>query len=439
MGEEQKKKQMQIQARDLRDRCEREEKDFHQFLMEREKINYFWIVEKKTLAEKQAELRNRERETQDLEERQQIELKMFQQRLKHLRFHQQDEIVELKTDAELALKLEEDQHRLTEAEIKKDKRTLKVMMKEAEVAQEDFIRMLKLEQDQKILELRQEFDSKARDLQQKYTQKMKTIRDQMETNRKNEILRIDDEKNKHIRSAMDKNQKEFQDIKVYYGDITSSNLDMIKRLKEEHAEIKKRESADAKQMFDLQQKNKQLSEPLRRAHQDVDRLQDELRMYEMDKKKLNEVKERIRDSERTLNRMQFQQEVLHQQLEHVGDERDSLYSKFQGAIYEVQQKSGLRNLFLEKRLDAVEESLEVTDAQVSELLISANVDRATAGGISQKLDQVIQYENDIITELHEEVQKIKDAHRQMIKTFECKLAEYGIPVEELGFQPALMD
>jgi len=83
--------------------------------------------------------------------------------------------------------------------------------------------------------------------------------------------------------------------------------------------------------------------------------------------------------------------------------------------------------------------LEVTDAQVSELLISANVDRATAGGISAKLDQVIQYKNDIITELHEEVQKIKDAHRQMIKTFECKLAEYGIPTEELGFQPALMD
>ena len=30
-----------------------EENHFHQFLMEREKINYFWIVEKKTLTEKQ--------------------------------------------------------------------------------------------------------------------------------------------------------------------------------------------------------------------------------------------------------------------------------------------------------------------------------------------------------------------------------------------------
>jgi len=89
--------------------------------------------------------------------------------------------------------------------------------------------------------------------------------------------------------------------------------------------------------------------------------------------------------------------------------------------------------------DTVEEALETTDAQVSELLISANVDKAVVGGISQKLDQVIQYKNDIISELHEEVQKIKDSHKQMVRTYESKMAEYGIPPEELGFTPAIMD
>merc|ERR1712151_351887 len=137
-AEEEKKKNLQRDAKGLREMCEKEEKEFHHFLMEREKINYFWIVEKKTLTEKQADLRNKEREYQDLEERQQIELKMFQQRLKHLRYHQQDEVVEMKTDAELALKLQEDHHRITESEIKKDKRALKVEMKEVEVSQEDF-------------------------------------------------------------------------------------------------------------------------------------------------------------------------------------------------------------------------------------------------------------------------------------------------------------
>merc|ERR1740130_2551383 len=200
---------LQSEAKRLKSQCEGEEKLYNQFLQEREKINYFWIVEKKTLTEKQADLRNKEREYQDLEERQQIELKMFQQRLKHLRYHQQDEVVELKSDAELTLKLQEDHHRITEAEIKKDKRALKVEIKEAEVAQDNFIRMLKLEQDQKILELRQEFDRKARDMQQKYDLRMKTIRDEMEKQKRKQIQKIEEAKNAHIQRVMQKNQKDY--------------------------------------------------------------------------------------------------------------------------------------------------------------------------------------------------------------------------------------
>lgn len=434
---EAEKKRMQIQARDLRERCNREEKDFHAFLMEREMINYHWIVEKKTLSERQADLRNKEREYQDLEERQQIELKMFQQRLKHLRYHQLDEVVEVKTDAELALKLQEDHHRVAETEIKKDKRALKVDMKEAEVAQEDFIRMLKLEQDQKILELRQEFDRRARDMQQKYELRMRTIRDEMERQRRRQIAKIEDAKNERIKDVMQKDQKDLQEIKVYYGDITSSNLDLIKRLKEEYLEIKKRQNMDDRHMFDLEQKNKQLKEPLKLAKLKVQELKEELERYETDKKRLAEVKEKIAATENLLQRMEFQDEVLQQQLGLITTERDELYSQFQYSIYDVQQKAGLKNLVLEKKIDAVEEALETTEAQVSELLTSANVDQASASGISQKLDQVIAYKNDIVAQLQEEVQRIRDSQRTMVKTYESKLAEYGIPPEELGFTPAI--
>merc|ERR1719152_1114104 len=138
-----------------------------------------------------------------------------------------------------------------------------------------------------------------------------------------------------------------------------------------------------------------------------------------------------------LHRMEFQHEVLQQQTQRVSKERDELYSKFQHAIYDVQQKSGLKNLILEKKIDAIEEALETTEAQVSELLTSANVDQATSAGISQKLDQVIAYKNDIVVQLQEEVQRIKESHRTMVRTYESKLAEYGIPPKELGFTPAV--
>ena len=41
-----------------------------------EKLNYFWIVEKKKLEDLKASLRNKEREIQDLEEKHQVEIKV---------------------------------------------------------------------------------------------------------------------------------------------------------------------------------------------------------------------------------------------------------------------------------------------------------------------------------------------------------------------------
>ncbi len=62
-------------------------------------------------------------------------------------------------------------------------------------------------------------------------------------------------------------------------------------------------------MYDLQSKNKQLAEPLKKAQQDVERLQEEAQLYDIDKKKLANVKSKIKDKEQLLTQRQFQSEV----------------------------------------------------------------------------------------------------------------------------------
>ena len=42
----------------------------------------------------------------------------------------------------------------------------------------------------------------------------------------------------------------------------------------------------------------------------------------------------------------------------IQSERDELYSRFVSAIHEVQQKSGFKNLLLEKKLTALADTLE---------------------------------------------------------------------------------
>ena len=58
---------------------------------ERLRVNYFWLVGKKELEDKQAELRNKNREHQDLEEKNSITIKIWRQRLKHLMFQNVDQ------------------------------------------------------------------------------------------------------------------------------------------------------------------------------------------------------------------------------------------------------------------------------------------------------------------------------------------------------------
>lgn len=104
----------------------------------RQRMQYFWLVGKKELEDKQAELRNKEREFQDLEEKHKIEIKIYKQRLKHLVFQNQDQLTALKKEAQITLKNIEDEHRITERELKQDIRALKVAAKEQTVRQYEF-------------------------------------------------------------------------------------------------------------------------------------------------------------------------------------------------------------------------------------------------------------------------------------------------------------
>ncbi|RLN99513.1 hypothetical protein DYB28_014944, partial [Aphanomyces astaci] len=131
------------EAKRLAERSKKEEEAFNEFQQQREKINYFWIVEKKNLEDKKAELRNKERERQDLEEKHQVEIKVYKQRVKHLLYEHQNEISSLKIGSETALKIGQDDHRTTERELKTDKRSLKLDLKEMELSHEDYLKTLK--------------------------------------------------------------------------------------------------------------------------------------------------------------------------------------------------------------------------------------------------------------------------------------------------------
>lgn len=67
-------------------------------------------------------------------------------------------------------------------------------------------------------------------------------------------------------------------------------------------------------------------------------------------------------------------------------ERDELYSKFTAAILEVQQKTGFKNLLLERKLQALSAAMEKKELQLNEVLAASNLDPATLSLVSRKLE-----------------------------------------------------
>lgn len=382
-----------------------------------------------------AELRNKDREMEEMEERHQVEIKVYKQKVKHLLYEHQNAITQLKIDHEQAIKVLESEHRKREAELKKDKRALKLQLKEMELAHEDFVKSLKEEHDKQIVKLRQDFEQQARELQLKYEKKMKVLRDELELRRKLEIHEIEERKNSHINELMKKHEKAFGEIKNYYNDITHNNLDLIKSLKDDVVDMKKKEAANEKLMFEIAQENKRLSEPLTRALKEVEQLRHELANYDKDKMSLQNTKARLMVLEEQNRQLQWEHEVLQQRFSMVHKERDELYDKFESTIYDVQQKTGFKNLLLEKKIESLDEELQKRDAQLSEVLANSNFDPVTLGSITQKLDEVLDAKNTAIKDLQYELARVTKAHNDVIRVYETKLTEFGVPIEELGFRP----
>jgi hypothetical protein len=88
-----------------------------------------------------------------------------------------------------------------------------------------------------------------------------------------------------------------------------------------------------------------------------------------------------------------------------------------------------------KQVEELEKEREKKEAQLNEVLAASNLDPVMLGNITRKLDEVLDAKNKAIKDLQYELARVTKAHNDVINVYNSKLAEFGIPVEELGFKP----
>uniref|UniRef100_A0A8C5IV88 Dynein regulatory complex subunit 4 n=1 Tax=Junco hyemalis TaxID=40217 RepID=A0A8C5IV88_JUNHY len=524
--EEMTKEQLLQHMLRMRQELDRERQERNSFQLECNRIQGYWEITRRELEERKAELRTRDREMEEAQERHQLEIKVYKQKVKHLLHEQQENLTELKAEGVLSLRKAQKDHWEQEEDMWKEKHSLNARLKEQELANEAAISKLCLKHEEEMSRLRSDFELQTKEMEAKYTRKMQALRDELDLRRKTEIHELEERKNTQISELIGNHEGAFGAIKNYYNDITAKNLTLINLLKEQVEELKKKQAVLEKEKADVLRENKGLAEPLHEAQEQVAELQKKLVNYYRDKEALvvsaqpcpsmgsatwcaviagqskscsaccvfvgsqmgiqretatessptagglvwllpgflsavhsppspehisntsqiilcslillshsQNSKAHLKIAQKELKDLQWEHEVLEQRFSQVQSERDDLYQNFTRAINEVQQKTGYKNLLLEHKLHSLLSLLEQKEVELSEVLAAADIDPSALSLVSHKLEDVLNSKNATIQDLQIQLARVCKAHNDMLQTFEAKLTAFGIPLDNLGFQP----
>ena len=342
---------------------------------------------------------------------------------------EQDENVELQKDAQISLKQFEDMHRVKEKDFKYDVRSLSQMLKEQEVLQNDFINALQKDNVKDIHELKMDYELKECQLRGFYREKMKEMRNNATEQRNKTIEEITEKKGREIKKLTEQHANDFSKMKNYYSDLNNKNLNKLKSLAD-----------DLKRVYQQQNnlknaKNKKINQK-NRTEIPYKRIEKEAKCKENFSLLRNQNKDYKKLIKQLLDQ-EYKYEVTFQKVTYLDKEHTHYVDLYKNSLHRVEQESGLKNLILEKKLEILEDNLEIKEVQLKELIKRTLIDPSKINQLTSTLEEVDLMKTETINQLEEELKRIKETHANMIKTYEAKLAEFGIPVEEIGFEPLL--
>lgn len=201
---------------------EREERNY--FQLERDKIRTFWEITKTQLDEAKAELKNKERATEEAQEENEALLETEKQRIKTLIYEQQTAEATLKAENLVALKAAEEEHAQQELDLFCDKRHLREETKEKVIAAQEELKRAKEKQVQELAQAIEEFNLKAQVIEKKAENKLIETKYELIVKHRSELAEIEERKNKQLSDLAAHHERAYTDLKSYYNDITLNNL-----------------------------------------------------------------------------------------------------------------------------------------------------------------------------------------------------------------------
>eukprot|EP00602_Paraphysomonas_sp_CaronLab_P002937 CAMPEP_0185030776 /NCGR_PEP_ID=MMETSP1103-20130426/17835_1 /TAXON_ID=36769 /ORGANISM="Paraphysomonas bandaiensis, Strain Caron Lab Isolate" /LENGTH=469 /DNA_ID=CAMNT_0027566029 /DNA_START=46 /DNA_END=1451 /DNA_ORIENTATION=+ len=421
----------------LRQQLDKSMLDRNYVQLERDTIRQYFDITRREVRELELAVAAKDREMELLEDNHRVELRVYQQKVKHLEYEHRNNIKGIVHDGTSLLDAEQVMHHRRERELLRVKEQLKFERMEMELVNATKVTEIRQQHEKQIAKLRHQFEDSLYELKLRCENRLKQLESELELRRKVEIHEVEERKNQHINDLMKNHHKAFHQMKLYYNDITSGNLQLIKSLQEQVEALKSRAAANKKILQEYTLENKKLSEPLTKVTAEIAELQVLLKERTKDQMALRNATSRVTSIGKHNADMRRKQRRLEEEYERVESERDNLYQSFEEALTRIERQSDFQNHKLDHRLQVAKSAVDTASSQMEEIIRASDLDGIEIQRILDSLKQMLAAKDEALQDIKFLDVKLKKQFNDSMDAFRLKLKDYGIPdfeFDAMGFR-----
>ena len=381
----------------------------------------------------------KKREKESIAENHSIEVRVYQQKIKHLMFEHQGVDSAMATAKESEASEEAQAHLVREALLRAGKGDLKERIKSMEESNAEAIRTLKVQQEKGLARQKEDFRLMLEKLRAKYDGRLETLKADLGLRHKVAVHEVEERNNLHICQLSTAHEDAFAEMRRYYNDITRGNLELITQLKSSIAVANSKAATNQTLVLEIAEENKKLSEPLQQALSERAKLLAELKDAARDKASLAYARTRLGELRTNLASLQSSQTDLEARYAATSAERDDLYNKFEATVRALAEKAEVRSSALEQRIAGAENEHAAAHMAASHLVEAAQLDPIVLAEAGARVEGAVNEKNAALRELQGAVARLRKAHDDAIRTLSVKLVDLGMDPKEAREGVSLLD
>ncbi|XP_043968961.1 dynein regulatory complex subunit 4-like isoform X1 [Gambusia affinis] len=388
--EEMSKDQLEEHVVRLREELDREREERSYFQLERDKIRGLWEISRRRLEEAEAELRDSVRQRDEAAERHRVEITVYKQKLKHVLSEQHNTVCEMKTDAVSSSSLVRDRNAGLELDLQRQLRDLQAAGEQKMLQEHGAAKELQLKHQAELMRLGNEYERQIYELEMSFHQRAHSLMQAEDRKRRAAVSEVEQRMKSHMESLMEEHDRILRKGEEYFSQIQRNQQEELDRWKGELKKLLNQKLRWEKKISAAQQENQRLKTTLQEVQQKLPELHRRLQEHQHSKHRMEEYRAQQKLVDQELRDLTVEHELLLQAFQKVQQERDELLRRQTQSILDIQQRSGLKKILLQRKLEALSQTLEKKEAQLSAALSVCSVEPTARSNAANKLQEILE-------------------------------------------------